>query len=57
MVDILTLETGQHALLSVKEGLRQELVLAPTQLLHMEEIIVLETALKPENATFKLAQV
>ena len=50
MADTLTLETGQNAQRTVKEESKQDLEPAQTLLLHTEELIVLETALKPKNA-------
>merc|ERR1712224_695140 len=43
-------EIGQSVQLNVEEELRLELEHAQTLLLHTEELTVLETALKPENA-------
>ena len=40
MVNTVTLETGQNALLNVEEELRQELELAQTLLLQTEELTV-----------------
>ena len=51
------LELGQIALLIVEEEPRQDLELVQTLLLQMEELTVLETALKQEAAILKHVQV
>ena len=51
----MTLETGQNVRLIVEEELKPELEPVQTLLLQTEELIVLETALKPETATLNNA--
>ena len=57
MVDILTLVTGQNALLNVEVELRPEAEPAQTLLLQTEELTVSETVLKPKIVTHKDVQV
>ena len=53
MVDTLTSETGQYALLNVEVELRPELEPAQTLLLQTEELTAWETVLKPKIVTHK----
>ena len=57
MVDLAFLETGQNVLLNVEEELREGQEPAQTLLPQTVALTVRETALKPENATFKHVQV